>query len=379
MKTGYAVNEMVTKARKAQAKFEDHTQNQVDEAVRVIAKTMFDNAEVLARLAVEETGMGVWEHKARKIMRRSRIIWDCSKKNKPVGIVAAVASSTDPIVSTMCSIMFALKGRNSIIILPHPKGKLCVLYTVELIKTNLKELHIPEDLIQIMEEPDEALQGHLIRSADIVISNSGVNIHDPGFTSEAENVQCIVDKGANIKKSVSKIIEGRVFDNGIACPCVQMLIVHKSDFKEIIEDFELKGAYFIDNEDERAKLRNAINSSAGQSVQKLASIAQLDIPKDKTLIIAEINRKGEEEILNRAKMCPVISITGYESFEEAVDIAQTNLKLGRKCRIACIYSDSNDHIKYAAERLPVSRLLVNQADAVMYEEYYDSCFETPRS
>ncbi|NLK35308.1 MAG: hypothetical protein GX301_07670, partial [Gracilibacteraceae bacterium] len=154
---------------------------------------------------------------------------------------------------------------------------------------------------------------------------------------------------------------------------------HKSDFKEIIEDFELKGAYFIDNEDERAKLRNAINSSAGQSVQKLASIAQLDIPKDRTLIIAEINGKGEEGILNKAKMCPVISITGYESFEEAVDIAQTNLKLGRKCRIACIYSDSNDHIKYAAERLPVSRLLVNQADAVMYEEYYDSCFETPRS
>ena len=165
------IDELVSKARAAQREYETYSQSQVDELVRAIAKTVFDNAEPLARMAVDETGMGVYEDKIKKNMGKARVIWNELKGKKsvgiindypelgitevakPMGVVGAVTPTTNPIVTPMCNAMFALKGRNAIIICPHPRSRKCSAETVRLMNESLDKLGAPKNLIQIIEEP----------------------------------------------------------------------------------------------------------------------------------------------------------------------------------------------------------------------------------
>ena len=195
------VPEMIMKAKIAQKQFENATQEQVDAVVKVVARTIFDNAEVLARMAVDETGMGVYEHKVTKNQGKARIIWNSLKDKKsvgiieedkaaglikvakPMGVIGAVTPCTNPIVTPMCNIMFAIKGRNAIIIAPHPRAKKCAAYTVELIQENLKGMDVPRDLIQTIEEPSVEMTGELMKQADVVVATGGMGMVKAAYSS----------------------------------------------------------------------------------------------------------------------------------------------------------------------------------------------------
>ena len=165
------MDEMLEKSRAAQKAIEAYTQEQVDELCRVIGRTVYDNAEELARMAVEETGMGLYEDKVKKNMGKSRIIWNDIKGGKsvgiirripeegivevakPIGVIGCITPVTNPIVTPMCNAMFAVKGRNSAIICPHPSAKKCSAETVRRINENLAKAGAPEGLVQCIEEP----------------------------------------------------------------------------------------------------------------------------------------------------------------------------------------------------------------------------------
>ncbi|WP_425449056.1 aldehyde dehydrogenase family protein [Dethiothermospora halolimnae] len=389
------IQEMIKKAKVAQQRFEQYDQKQVDELVRVIGKVVYDNAEMLARMAVDETRMGVYEDKVAKNKGKARVIWNDikSKKSvgvinrdeesnvieiaKPIGVVGAVTPTTNPIVTPMCNAMFALKGRNSIIIAPHPRAKKCSGKTVELINEKLKELNAPENLIQIIEEPSIEKTNELMKSVDVVVATGGMGMvkaayssGKPAFGVGAGNVQVIVDRNIDFYDAASKIITGRSFDNGIICSGEQTIIAHEDDYEDVIKAFEDQGCYLVRDPEEKDKLRKTIfkgghmnKDVVGQSTSKIAEMAGVNIPKDTKIILLEADGIGEEDDLCREKMCPVMSTFIYKDIDEAINIAKTNLELEGNGHSAAVHSESLENIEKVGKSLCVSRLVVNAPSA----------------
>lgn len=391
------VKNLIAKAKTAQQEFEKFTQAQVDAVVKAIAKVVYDNAEVLARMAVEETRMGVLEDKIKKNQGKARILWNSLKDKKtvgiisenphtgvveiakPMGVVGAVTPCTNPIVTPMCNAMFALKGRNTVIIAPHPRAKKCGTYTVELFNREIEKLNAPENLIQIIEEPTVELTNELMREVDVVVATGGMGMVKAAYSSGkpaygvgAGNVQCIIDRDVDISGVVPKIIAGRIFDNGIICSGEQTVIAPREDYNRIIGVFKANGAYYIEDPEEKRRLKSALfidgimnKDLVGQPVKKIAEIAGINVPEGTKLIMVKADGFGREDILSKEKMCPVISTYEYLDFTDAVKIAQANLDVEGKGHSVSIHSGNRKNIEYTAGVLKVSRVLINQICATM--------------
>lgn len=389
------INEMMKNAREAQHIFESFSQQRVDVIVREIAKVVYDHAELLARMAVDETRMGVYEHKVAKNKGKAKVIWNDLKNKKsvgvishdqttniveiakPIGVVGAVTPTTNPIVTPMCNAMFALKGRNAIIIAPHPRAKKCSAYTVELINERIKKLGAPDNLIQIISDPSVESTNELMKAADVVVATGGMGMvkaayssGKPAFGVGAGNVQVIVDRDVDFAEAASKIIDGRTFDNGIICSGEQTIIAHEDDYDQVISAFEAKGAYFVRNREMHQKIKDTVfegdhlnKDVVGQSVERIAELAGVIIPEGTRVLLLEADGIGSEDILCREKMCPVMSTFKYKTFEEAILIARTNLELEGNGHSAAIHSNNLGNIKKAGTELCVSRLIVNAPSA----------------
>lgn len=392
MDTKSYIEELVSKSRIAQSKYENFTQEQVNEIVREIAKVVYDRAEELAKMAVEETGMGVYKDKVAKNKGKSKVIWNNLKDKKsigileedeenaiikvakPKGVIGAVTPCTNPIVTPMCNAMFALKGGNSIIISPHPRSKKCSKYVVELFNEVIEKFGAPENLIQIIDEPSIDLSLELMKSADVVVATGGMGMVKSAYSSGkpaygvgAGNVQCIIDRDIDIKEAVTKIVTGRTFDNGIICSGEQSAIIPKELYARTIEEFKKNGAFYVSDEKIIEKFASVIfidgkinGKIVGQSVQFIANLAGVDVPKDTKVIVLKARGKGFEDVLCKEKMCPVMIAFEYGNFNEAVEIAQANLDVEGKGHSCAIHSNNKDNIKHAATNLTVSRLVVNQ-------------------
>lgn len=385
----------IRRARDAQAVLEGYTQKQVDRLVQSIARTVYYNAEYLAELAVAETAMGVYEDKVAKNKGKAGTIWNSLKGKKsvgiiernestgivkvakPMGVVAAITPMTNPIVTPMSNAMFAIKGRNSIIITPHHKAIKSSTETVEMINAELEKLGAPEYLVQILDKQSRVNTRTLISSADVVVATGGAGMVNAAYSSGrpalgvgAGNVQSIVDRGVDYEEAVSMIIAGRIFDNGIICSGEQSAIVPEDHYQEIIKAFVKNGAYVVTEPEEKEAFRNAIfpgkamnRHAVGQAVGTIASLAGIEVPADCRLIVIETDGYGEDELLAKEKMCPVLAIFKYKEFEEAVEIATANLEVEGKGHSASIHSNSIENIEYAAERINVSRFVINQTCA----------------
>ncbi len=389
------LTEMIQKSRQAQKQFEAFSQSQVDEIVREIGKVVYDNAEMLAKMAIEETGMGVYDHKVAKNMGKAKVIWNDlrDKKSvgeiyrdpvtniveiaKPIGVVGAVTPTTNPIVTPMCNAMFAVKGRNSIVVAPHPRAKACSAKTVELINARIGVLGAPEGLIQIIEEPSIDKTNELMQLADVVVATGGMGMVKAAYSSGkpaygvgAGNVQVIVDRDIDFNAAAQKIIDGRTFDNGIICSGEQSVIAHEDDFDAVMKAFADHGAYVVTSDEEKSKFRNTIFSGehmnkdvVGQSTAKIAEMAGVEIPEGTRVILLEADGIGTQDILCKEKMCPVMVTFKYNTFDEAVQIAKTNLEMEGNGHSAAIHSDKLENIKKVGEILSVSRLVVNAPSA----------------
>ena len=393
MEAELQVKELVARARAAQKVFENSTQEQVDAACRAMAKAIFDNAEPLARMAVDETRMGVYEDKVKKNMGKSRVIWNELKGKKsvgiidrlpeqglvlvakPMGVVGAVTPTTNPIVTPMCNAMFALKGRNAIIICPHPRSKKCSTEAVRLMKEALAPLGVPADIIQIIEEPTVELSGQVMKQCDVCISTGGMGMvraayasGKPAFGVGAGNVQCLIDVDADLEKAVPMIIEGRRFDNGIICSGEQTAIMPKAIFAKAIEVFKKNGCLYIDKPEDVAKLRETVfpggvmdKNIVGQTAKTVAEKCGFAYEDDLKVILVKADAYGKDDLLSKEKMCPVIATyDNLADWDECIKCANANLEVEGKGHSVCIHSNTPENVEAAAQVLPVSRFIVNQ-------------------
>ena len=321
---------MIEKSRKAQEKFESFTQEKVDAVVRAVAKVVYDNAEPLAKMAVEETGMGVYEDKVLKNKGKSRVIWNNLKDKKsvgiigedkakgiiyvakPMGVIGLVTPCTNPIVTPMCNLMFALKGRNSAIIAPHPRAKKCGRVTVDLFLKELEKLGAPENLIQFIDEPSIELSQELMKQVDVVVATGGMAMvkaayssGHPSFGVGAGNVQVIIDRGVNLEEAADKVIKGRIFDNGIICSGEQTVIAPEEQYRDVIEAFKKNGAFYTEDPAVVDKFRKTIFDEkgiisrhvVGQSVASIAKMAGVEVPAGTRVILLKAAGIGKEDIL----------------------------------------------------------------------------------
>lgn len=389
------INGYIERARKAQAEFEKMSQEQVDKAVQTIGRVVYENAQYLAEIAVEETGMGNVEDKFAKNKQKAGIVWNNLKGKKsrgildtdettgitrvakPMGVVAAITPCTNPIVTPMSNSMFALKCGNAIIITPHHKSVKCSTKTVEMINEALAEIGMPENLIQILDEHSRENTKNLISSADVVVATGGPGMVNAAYSSGrpalgvgAGNVQCIIDEGYDFKEAVPKIIKGRSYDYGIICSAEQSVICPEKDFDAIMDEFAANDCYIVRDEDELEKIRGALfedgktnRHSVGQSCQKVAELAGITIPENTKVIVAVADGTGATDSLGGEKMAPVISAYAYKDLDDAIRIASENLERDGKGHSVSFHSDSEEHIAKIGESLCVSRFVINQCSS----------------
>ncbi len=389
------IKEMVSLAREAQKQYQaTHNQESVDNICRAAARVIYENAEMLAREAVDETRMGVYEHKVAKNQGKSKGVWYNlhDKKSvgilnidertgmieiaKPIGVVGAVTPTTNPIVTPMSNIIFALKTCNAIIIAPHPRSKNCSAHAVRLIKEAIAPFNVPDAMVQIIEEPSIEKTQELMGAVDVVVATGGMGMvksayssGKPSFGVGAGNVQVIVDTDIDFESAADKILTGRAFDNGIICSGEQSIIYNEKDKEAVYSAFRNKGAYFCTTE-EGERVRTAIfedgaiaKDVVGQSVDFIAKKAGLTLPAGTRVIMVEAHGVGEEDIICKEKMCPVMCVLSYKNFEEGVQIARTNLAHEGNGHTCAIHSNNQAHIILVGSEVTVSRIVVNAPSA----------------
>ncbi len=388
------IDEMLEKARAAQAEIENYTQEQVDALVKIIGRTIYDHAEILAAEAVEETHFGRVDSKIYKQKKAAAAAWfylrdkksvgiienDTMNKvvtfAKPVGVVACLAPSTNPTSTVASNGMNIIKCRNSTIVSPHPGAKNVTIHGVRLINEALREAGAPDNLIQVIEEPGMDKTKELMQKSDVIVATGGhamvksaYSSGRPSFGVGQGNVQVIIaDDYKEYDKAALTIVGGRAYDNGIPCTGEQALHFPKEDYDRVVEAFTKAKAAMIP--DDRAeglagllfKEDGAINPKyVGMKPAKLAKELGFEVPGDSEVLIFNSRGLGRTNLLCREKLCPVIQLFPYESFEEGVEAARSNLLWEGAGHTSVIYTEDEKKAEYAGGKLPVGRLLVNQA------------------
>ena len=388
-----SIQELVAKSREAQSIFESFKQEQVDAIVRDIGKYVFDNAEPLARMAVDETDMGSYDDKVLKNKGKARVIWNNLKDKKsrgvigedseanlvmvakPMGVVAAVTPVTNPIVTPMCNGMFALKTGNSVIFAAHPKAQGCTEYLAKEFMKIIKSHGGPDNLVQVVTNGSVEKTQELMQSADVVVATGGAAMVKSAYSSGkpsygvgAGNVPVIIDRNINLQEAVEKIVDGASFDHGIICSHEQFVIAPEEDFEQTVETFTNTGkVWFTDDKEQIQTLRDVVfldghlnKDVVGKSASEVGKMAGIDVPETARLILLPADGSGTEDVLAKEKLCPVIAIVPYVSFDDAVAMAKANLLVEGAGHSAALHSNSDDHIQQAGLELPISRLVINQ-------------------
>ncbi len=384
------VQELVNRCQVAQEVFATYTQEQVDTVVKAIGKAIFDHAKELGEIAAEETGMGnakakelknrnksmaVWQHlKGKKSIGIIRVLEDegIVEVAKPMGVVGCITPSTNPTMTPMHNAMVALKGQNALLICPHPHGKISGCKTVEYMRQALREVGAPEDLIIIIPEPTMTLSAMVMKMCDTSIATGGGGMVKVAYQSGkpalgvgAGNVQCLVDRDANLKEIAPKIISGRSSDNGILCTCEQSVICPRESCEELAEELEENGAYYVSRTDEITRLTDTIFPDGehanrvviGRPATEIAQLAGITVPEDTKVLL--IKADGMQQVLGHEKLFPVLSLFSYDSWEEGIELVNQNLSLDGRGHSIVIHSYDQAHIEQAAKSVPVSRFLIN--------------------
>ena len=392
-----SIQELVAKASIAQATYESFKQEQVDAIVRDIGKFVFDNAEQLARMAVDETGMGSYEDKILKNKGKARVIWNNLKDKKsrgvigedteanlmlvakPMGVVAAVTPVTNPIVTPMCNGMFALKTGNAVIFASHPKAQKCTEHLAEEFMKIVKSHDGPDDLVQVITNGSVEKTQQLMQSADVVVATGGAAMVKSAYSSGkpsygvgAGNVPVIIDRDIDLQDAVEKIVDGASFDHGIICSHEQFVFAPEEDYEETVNLFTNTGkVWFTDDQEQIMQIREVVfqdghlnKDVVGRSASEVGKMAGITVPDSSRLILLPADGSGTEDVLAKEKLCPVIAIVPYSTFDDAVSMAKANLLVEGAGHSAALHSNNDDHIQKAGLELPISRLVINQASSL---------------
>lgn len=385
---------LIEKVKVAQNEYANFTQEQLDFIFKQAARAANAARIPLARMAVEETGMGVLEDKVIKNHFASEYIYNKYKHEKtcgiieddkqfgiqriaePVGILAGIVPTTNPTSTAIFKALLALKTRNGIIFSPHPRAKNCTIEAAKIILQAAIEAGAPDGIIGWIDHPTVELSQQLMQhpEIDLILATGGPGMVKAAYSSGhaslgvgAGNTPAVIDTTAHIKMAVSSILLSKTFDNGMICASEQSVIVLDEIYEEVKQEFIARGAYFVD-ETEKQKIRELIlvdgrlNANiVGQSVDKLATLAGIEKAVNAKVIIAEVSAVGTEEALSYEKLSPILAMYRASTFTEAVDTAEALIEFGGLGHTSVLYTapENREKINYFETKLQTSRVLVN--------------------
>ena len=386
-------NEALLRVKKAQEKFAGYTQEQVDKIFMSAAMAANKARILLAKHAVAETGMGVVEDKVIKNHFASEYIYNKYKNTKtcgviesdeangmekiacPIGVVAAVIPTTNPTSTAIFKCLLALKTRNGIIISPHPRAKNSTILASKIILEAAVEAGAPEDIIAWIDVPSLELTNLLMSTADIILATGGPGMVKSAYSSGkpalgvgAGNVPAIIDESADILLAVNSIIHSKTFDNGVICASEQSVIVPKSIYSEVKEEFIKRGCYFL-TEEETEKVRKtiiingALNAKiVGQSAYKIAQLANVEVNPKTKILIGEVEKSDLSEEFAHEKLSPVLAMYKVNDFDEALNIAYNLIEDGGLGHTSSIYLNeliAKDKLDRFKNMMKTCRIIVN--------------------
>ena len=387
-----ALQERMTLMRKAQREFSKFTQEQVDHIFFEAAMAANKARIPLAKMAVEETGMGVMEDKVIKNHYASEYIYHAYRSTKtvgvleedpafgikkiaePIGLVAAVIPTTNPTSTAIFKALLCLKTRNAILISPHPRAKKCTAEAARIVYEAAVKAGAPEGIIGCIEFPSLELTGELMHEADIILATGGPGMVHAAYSSGkpalgvgAGNTPVIIDETADIKLAVSSIIHSKTFDNGMICASEQSVTVLDSIYDEVRAEFARRGCYFLKG-DELDQVRHtilingALNAKiVGQSAHTIASLAGVDVPEETKILIGEVESVELSEEFAHEKLSPVLAMYHAKDFDEALDKAEKLVCDGGHGHTASLYIHpaQKEKIMKHAERMEACRIVIN--------------------
>ncbi|MBO6141326.1 MAG: bifunctional acetaldehyde-CoA/alcohol dehydrogenase [Ruminococcus sp.] len=388
-----ALEEKIKEVKAAQAVFAEYSQEQVDKIFRAAALAANKARVSLAKLAVEETGMGVVEDKVIKNNYAAEYIYNAYKNTKtcgiveedkaygtkkilePIGLIAAVIPTTNPTSTAIFKAMIALKTRNGIIFSPHPRAKKSTIEAARIVLEAAVEAGAPENIIGWIDVPSLDLTNTIMKEADIILATGGPGMVKAAYSSGkpalgvgAGNTPAVIDKSADILVAVNSIIHSKTFDNGMICASEQSVIVDKSIYSEVKKEFKARGCYFL-NKEETEKVRKtiiingALNAKiVGQSAFRIAELADVKVPESTKILIGEVTSVDISEEFAHEKLSPVLAMYKANSFEDACEKADKLIKDGGYGHTASLYVDEtteDEKINYFAHKMKTCRILVN--------------------
>ena len=388
-----ALEAKLAEVREAQKKFSTYTQEQVDAIFKAAAVAANKQRIPLAKMAVEETGMGVVEDKVIKNNYAAEHIYNAYKNVKtcdvierdesfgtikvaePIGVVAAVIPTTNPTSTAIFKTLISLKTRNGIIISPHPRAKASTIAAAKVVLEAAVAAGAPEGIIGWIDVPSLEMTNLVMKEADIILATGGPGMVKAAYSSGkpalgvgAGNTPAIIDDSADILLAVSSIIHSKTFDNGMICASEQSVIALKSVYDKVKKEFQYRGCYFL-NEEETEKVRKtilingALNAKiVGQSAHTIAALAGVDVPVDTKIIIGEVDSVDIAEEFAHEKLSPVLAFYKAEDFEDALDKAEHLVADGGYGHTSSLYCNAvteKDKIDKFAKRMKTCRILVN--------------------
>ena len=389
------INDLVRRAKIASEEYKKLDQEQVDNIVKKMSMAGLDNHMRLAKMAVEETGRGIYEDKITKNMFATEYVYHNIKKDKtvgiiseneeegysliaePVGIIAGVTPVTNPTSTVMFKSMISAKTRNVIIFCFHPSAQTCSMEAAEIVRKAAISEGAPEDCILWIEKPSVFATSLLMNhpDVDLILATGGAGMVKAAYSSGKPalgvgpgNVPCVIDKTSKMKRAVTDLVMSKSFDNGMICASEQAVIVEEEIAKEFEDEMKNLNCYFV-NEDEREKLKavmfdkehgNNLNGAvAGQSPKTIASWAGFEIPENtKILVVKEIG-VGNEFPFSKEKLSPVLAYYTVRNVEEGIELADKLIKFGGMGHSAVIHSEDKETILKFSEKVKTGRIIVN--------------------
>ena len=378
--------------REAQKIFATYTQEQVDKIFYEAASAANKMRIPLAKMAVEETGMGVVEDKVIKNNYAAEYIYNTYKDTKtcglieedaafgikkiadPIGLVAAVIPTTNPTSTAIFKTLISLKTRNAIIISPHPRAKNCTIAAAKVVLDAAVKAGAPEGIISWIDVPSLELTNEVMKGADIILATGGPGMVKAAYSSGkpalgvgAGNTPVIIDDTADVKMAVSSIIHSKTFDNGMICASEQSVTVLEKVYDAVKKEFAARGCYFLKG-DELDKVRKtiiingALNARiVGQKAHTIAKLAGVEVPEATKILIGEVESVDIEEEFAHEKLSPVLAMYKAKTFDEAIKKAEQLVADGGYGHTSSLYINVNEKEKMAkhAAAMKTCRILVN--------------------
>lgn len=390
---------VLTASKKAQEKYAHFTQSQVDDIFQAAASAANQARLPLAKMAVEETRMGVLEDKVTKNHFASEFVYNKYKDTKtcgiieedaaagvlkvaePVGVIAGIVPTTNPTSTAIFKALLTLKTRNSLILCPHPRAAKCTIEAARIVRDAAVAAGAPEHIISWVETPSMPVSQALMSAPEVslILATGGPGMVRAAYSSGhpalgvgAGNTPAVIDESADIQMAVSSILISKTFDNGVICASEQSVVVVDSGpsgarYTAVRDEFEKRGAYFL-NEEEKEKVRKKIivdgrlNADiVGQSAERLAEIFDISVPRGTKVLIGEVEHIGLEEPFSEEKLSPILGMYRASSFETGLEMADKLVMLFGAGHTSVLYTNHNNRkaIEAFNNKMKTVRVLIN--------------------